>query len=218
MSQIRFSNRLSNTQSKESTSSSQPPVSSPGEGGGDGENEITETLTKSNRFIGKDKLVQQMDDQLKQFEEWHKNRDWLAFHHHHYDWWMFPIDEISSRGTTFQLPDDVLKDLRQDEIFIGKLRNGVRLMVASWGWDIDNSKYFDECDGKQKWSHWPVRLYKAGKCMWLFQQNDYYQSLKKLAEDIKNRQKEKLDYFSHTVNGKADVLIQWGKMERLKSP
>jgi hypothetical protein len=81
--------------------------------------------------------------------------------------------------------------------------------------DIKNSKFFDRLDDKQKWSYWPVRLYKAGKCMWLFQQYDYYQSLRKLAYHIK--QKEKLDYFSHTKNGKADVIEQWNQMEAAKS-
>ena len=52
--------------------------------------------------------------------------------------------------------------------------------------------------------------------MWLFKQNDYYQSLRKLAYYIKNTEKEKLDYFSHTKNGKADVIEQWGLMEKIK--
>jgi ribonuclease I len=81
--------------------------------------------------------------------------------------------------------------------------------------DIDKGQYFDKLDDKQKWSHWPVRLYKAGKCMWLFDQKDYYQSLRQLANDLKK--KEKLDYFSHTKNGKADVIEQWDKMEQGKS-
>lgn len=48
--------------------------------------------------------------------------------------------------------------------------------------------------------------------MWLFGQDDYYQSLKELAFRI--NKKEKLEYYSHTVGGKADVLEQWSKMER----
>jgi len=189
--------------------------SSPGDPGGDNVIDRIPSKLDSNSFIGKDKLLEQFKQQLKQFEEWNDKRDWLAFHHHHYDWWMFPIDEISSRGYTYQLPVDVINDLRTNEEFIADLRQGVRLMVRSWGWDIDNSKYFDKCDEKQKWSHWPVRLYKAGKCMWLFKQYDYYESLKKLAYRVK--EKEKLDYFSHTKNGKADVLEQWNQMEQTKS-
>lgn len=41
-------------------------------------------------FIGKENFLQQFRDQLKQFEDWNENKDWLAFHHHHYDWWTFP--------------------------------------------------------------------------------------------------------------------------------
>jgi len=141
--------RLYNTnrQSIESTNSS-----SPGESGGDNENERTPITprTDPNSFIGKDELLKQLKRQLKQFEEWYEREDWLAFHHHHYDWWMFPskfkikthlfyflfilVDEISSRGSTYQLTDDVIDELRKDKEFISDVRKGVRLMVSSWGW------------------------------------------------------------------------------------
>ena len=49
--------------------------------------------------------------------------------------------------------------------------------------------------------------------MWLFRQDEYYQSLKILANYIKTEKKEKLDYFSHTKNSKADVLEAWREME-----
>jgi hypothetical protein len=44
------------------------------------------------------------------------------------------VDEISSRGSTYQLPKDVIYELREDKEFIRDLRRGVRLMVRSWGW------------------------------------------------------------------------------------
>jgi hypothetical protein len=44
------------------------------------------------------------------------------------------VNEISSRGSTFQLPDDVIIDLRNNDEFISDLRQSVRLMVRSWGW------------------------------------------------------------------------------------
>jgi hypothetical protein len=75
-----------NRQSIESTNSS-----SPGESGGDNENERI-SRTDPNSFIGKDELLKQFRKQLKQFEEWNEQKDWLAFHHHHYDWWMFPSE------------------------------------------------------------------------------------------------------------------------------
>ncbi|CAF1191320.1 unnamed protein product [Rotaria sordida] len=221
-------NRNSNRKSTEITNCLASCISSPGEQqqqqGNDTDLErITPPIpspssssskSDSNTFIGKDKLLEQFKQQLKQFEEWNQRHDWLAFHHHHYDWWMFPIDEISSRGSTYQLPDAVISDLKKNEEFIRDLRRGVRLMVRSWGWDIDKGQLFDKLDDKQKWSYWPVRLYKAGRSMWLFDQIDYYESLKKLAFHIK--EKEKLDFFSHTKNGKADVLEQWKEMEQTK--
>ena len=44
----------------------------------------------SERFIGTNSLIDKQAEQLEEFEVWFQNRDWLAFHHHHYDWWMFP--------------------------------------------------------------------------------------------------------------------------------
>lgn len=39
-----------------------------------------------------DKLQHYFYQQLEHFKEWNDKRDWLAFHHHHYDWWMFPSE------------------------------------------------------------------------------------------------------------------------------
>ena len=52
----------------------------------EGENE------KSKPFIGIDPLLEKFYKQLEHFKEWNKQKDWLAFHHHHYDWWMFPSE------------------------------------------------------------------------------------------------------------------------------
>jgi hypothetical protein len=53
--------------------------------------------------------------------------------------------------------------------------------------------------------------------MWLFKQYDYYDSLKKLAYHVRDNKGEKLDYFSHTLNSKADVIQQWCRMEQPRS-
>lgn len=47
--------------------------------------------------------------------------------------------------------------------------------------------------------------------MWLFGQEDYYRSLRKLAEEIRTKG-EKLEFYSHTEKGKADVLQRWNEM------
>ena len=70
-------------------------------------------------------------------------------------------------------------------------------------------------DEKQKWSCWPVRLYKAGKSLWLFRQIDYYESLKTFAHQIK--QKNKLEFFSQRLSSRAEVIEEWEKFEKVKS-
>ena len=158
----------------------------------------------------------------------------------------FSVDEISSQEAAYQLTKDAFTELWHDDQFIRDLRRGVRLMVASWGWvrtstdrsreissslkDIEHKRLFSKRHKNQKWSYWPVRLYKAGKCMWLFEQDDYYESLKVYAHRIKlgkhnynddeenpnNKDTpEKLEFFSHTRNGKADVLEEWDRAEKL---
>ena len=62
-----------------------------------------ETRTPTNdsdSFIGKEQLLGQFARQLQQFEQWNDQRDWLAFHNHHYDWWMFPSELSHARLPT----------------------------------------------------------------------------------------------------------------------
>lgn len=40
------------------------------------------------------KCLQQNQD----FKKFHQKKNWHAFHSSHYDWWAFPIDEISGHG------------------------------------------------------------------------------------------------------------------------
>jgi hypothetical protein len=51
---------------------------------------VNESTSDTNTFIGQRQLRRQIQEQLEQFEEWNEQHDWLAFHNHHYDWWMFP--------------------------------------------------------------------------------------------------------------------------------
>jgi hypothetical protein len=75
----------------------------------------------------------------------------------------------------------------------------------------------DKPDEKQKWAYWPVRLYKAGRCMRLFNQNDYYQSLRAYANYIKNDRNERLNFFSHEENSEVGVIERWNKLDNSRS-
>lgn len=80
--------------------------------------------------------------------------------------------------------------------------------------NIKEKKFDSKLDKNQKWSYWPVRLYKAGRSLWIFGQTDYYDSLKILANIIKFELRERLDFFSQTTKSKADVLERWSLLER----
>ncbi|CAF1156708.1 unnamed protein product [Didymodactylos carnosus] len=180
----------------------------------DGNDEKSTEPSSYDKFIGIPSLLKQHRTQLDQFNQWFSKRDWLSFHHHHYDWWAFPVNERSSRGCMYQLTDDNITELQTNEKFISDLRQCAKLVCLSWGWDIDEKELCQITDEHQKWAYWPVRLYKIGRCMFIFDQEDYYQSLKQYAIFIQNNKKEKLDFFSHTKNRKVDVLQQWEEMEK----
>jgi hypothetical protein len=70
--------------------------------------------------------------------------------------------------------------------FIRALRRGVVILAESWGWDVLNSKPIDPkalrgSTAAQRWANWPVRLYKAGRCMQVFEQKDLFQGLRAYA-------------------------------------
>jgi len=58
-------------------------------------------------FVGCDALKAQQKTQLKFFESWVENGQWMKIHTSHYDWWMFPIDEKSSRGVKYTVNQEV---------------------------------------------------------------------------------------------------------------
>jgi hypothetical protein len=82
--------------SRQSTNSSAAPVSTAGDTRGLNDLERSPTPKSDlNLFIGKEKLLEQFKKQLEQFQEWNEKHDWLAFHHHHYDWWAFPSEFVN---------------------------------------------------------------------------------------------------------------------------
>lgn len=95
MNSLSNANKNTNKQLRETTP--YEPVPNTGNQGDEKETEKTTTSSSkadTDLFIGKEKLLEQFKCQLKQFEEWDQRRDWLAFHHHHYDWWMFPSESV----------------------------------------------------------------------------------------------------------------------------
>ena len=138
-------------------------------------------------FVGIEKLVQTHAAQIAEFEAWAASGDWERFHDSHYDWWVFPVDRSSSYGYAWTVYEGEVAALRSNVDFMARYREGVRLVSASWGWDLAGRTYFPAPAEGQGWHHWPVRLFKAAQSTLLFSQVVEFESLKALALDLMAR-------------------------------
>jgi hypothetical protein len=138
-------------------------------------------------FVGLARIKERQAAQLEEFEAWAAKRDWNAFHEHHYDWWMFPIDAPSSYGFAWTVFDGEIADLKEDPQFISRFLRGVYLLARSWGWDIDKRDYIPDPDPGQAWANWPIRLYKMAKSVKLFGFTEVFDSLRQYALDLAHR-------------------------------
>jgi len=135
--------------------------------------------THNPEFVGIQALKQKHAAQLKQFEQWAEARDWLAFLHHHYDWWMFPISRTSlGQGAQYTVYRQEIESLKNDREFMENYRRGVKLLTLSWGWDIDQQKPVNNPDPDQKWNHYEVRLGKMADSLKLFGEIELFKSLR----------------------------------------
>ncbi|KAL6067731.1 hypothetical protein QOT17_008627 [Balamuthia mandrillaris] len=97
-------------------------------------------------FKGLPHLKAKQAEQLQLFEEWAGNNDWRAFHHNHFDWWMFPIELDSSYGYAYTVYAGDVAELQEDEAYMASYRRGVELLVRSWGWDIQKNEFIETTD------------------------------------------------------------------------
>jgi len=77
--------------------------------------------------------------------------------------------------TVFQ--DDIV-DLKNDEKFMKRYREGIKLLILAWGWDIEKKEFVQSPQNGQKWQQYPIRLYKAAKSALLFGEDDYFESMR----------------------------------------
>ncbi len=134
------------------------------------------------QFAGIAALKARHKQQSEQFEAWARRGDWQAFHDEHYDWWTFPIDESSrGQGMAYTVYEGDIAELQKDAAFMRDLRRGAELVAASWGWNLHAADYLASPAPDQRWQDWPVRLYKAARCMKLFGCTREFDSLKKFA-------------------------------------
>jgi hypothetical protein len=67
------------------------------------------------------------------------------------------------------LPGDVAA-LAARPAFMAAFRTGLRLLAASYGWDLGSASDIPAKQRKraQRWSNWPIRLWKATRSAMLF--------------------------------------------------
>jgi hypothetical protein len=138
-------------------------------------------------FVGIQALKDHQRRQLELFRQAAARADWMAIHHDHYDWWMFPIDEPSSYGLAWTVYEGDISELRQDGDYTDNYLLGVELLAKSWGWDLQQACYLTDPQPDQCWQGWPIRLYKATKSVKLFGYEAEFESLKKLGRDLMSK-------------------------------
>jgi len=113
----------------------------------------------------------------------------MGLHNHHFDWWMFPIDDGSRREFNVLGESDV-EELRNDEQIMANINEGWRRCCRAWGWDFENRKRFDPMPEGCGWTNWDVRLAKMIRCAWLFENQNALDSLQAFAHDLQKNEKQ----------------------------
>lgn len=128
-------------------------------------------------FIGLERLKEKHYEQLLQFEMWAVQKNWLAFHQAHYDWWMFPIDQPSRLGLMYTVNQSDIDHLKKDQEFMSNYLRGVELLLLSWGWELNKKSLISVPSEHQAWYNWPIRLSKCAQSLELFGCSEAYQSV-----------------------------------------
>lgn len=125
-----------------------------------------------------------------------------------YDWWTFPVDEISGHGTKFTLTEDSIVALRQIPDFLRDLDRSVHLLCTAWGWDLHASRPVANPAVAlgQSWSSWPVRLYKAGRSLQVFERHELFAKLRVYGIWLRDTQQCNL-HFRHSHLKRKEVCI-----------
>mgnify|MGYP001171646465 CR=1 FL=1 len=120
-----------------------------------------------------------------------------ALHSHHFDWWMFPIDDGSRPEFNVKGESDV-EEFRSNEQMMKNLNESWRRACHAWGWDFEGKKRLDPMPPGCGWTDWDVRLSKMIRCAWLFENQDALDSLQAFARDLQaNEKRGQSFYYGH---------------------
>ena len=163
-------------------------------------------------FVGHKELLEQNECIVKKFEKWQKRGCFEKFHHSHYDWYAFPIPELSSFGSKYTVSLSEIRILKENSLFLSRLRSSLLLLCESWGWDLLNSLSLSGNLTKQQcWQRHPVRLYKMGLSALIFFGNgddSLFSKLGQFADFLENK-KESLEFHSSHEKKIENVKKRW---------
>ncbi|MBM3688227.1 MAG: hypothetical protein FJW80_00990 [Actinobacteria bacterium] len=132
-------------------------------------------------FVGCAEIVRKQAETLSIFRAATASHQWMRIHDAHYDWWMFPIDVPSSFGDAYAVGPAEVAELKATPGYLPDYLDGARILVRSWGWDLDTRRFIEEIDPDQVWQKWPIRLEKCGRSLWLFDEHEAYHSVRDYA-------------------------------------
>lgn len=136
-------------------------------------------------FVGYEEIVRRHGETLAMMRAAAASRQWGAIHSAHYDWWMFPIDEPGSYGFAWVVYDEDISALLAHPGFLEDYREGVRLLLLAWGWDLADGRAVGQAAPEQRWQYWPIRLEKCGRSLWLFGESDLYEGVRTYAMNLR---------------------------------
>lgn len=139
-------------------------------------------------YGGTDDLMVRNTEQHQKFSEWASKREWKNFHREHFDWWAFPIDEVSNTyGERFRVPDEEIEKLRKDPEFLKRLDENLQNAAAAYGWDIKQGRWIpddvrDQEQVPQTLSQ--IRLYKMARSAMVFGRCSHFRSLQRMYDNL----------------------------------
>lgn len=160
-------------------------------------------MALTSEFVGVKALKARQAEQVAKFEKIVEAGKFSSIHNDHFDWWMFPIDEKSSRGLQYTVNTSApavlmdgrrlltllrhsgtIDELKADEEFTKSYLRGVELLFLAYGWRLAERKAVSSPAAGQAWPSYPVRLFKCLKSLRLFGQEQALASAKRYVESI----------------------------------
>jgi len=145
------------------------------------------TSSTSRGFVGTAELKRKQADHLQKLRTLSQQGKWERLREHTihpdsgFDWWMFPTDrESMGQGDKYKLGPADIEALKQDPEFMNSYREGVYLVLFSWGWDASVRELF--ASDKRYWTDYQERLGKMIHSLSLFGEEALFQNVKLFCE------------------------------------